>query len=678
MAEKETMDYENVMLELQRIEELEDSNKEILSQLKESKESQQKLEYANNSLMKTIGLEEDDKKKNVIDGDKLSSTLTTSEKKRYENIGKEFIAGAGKEFENIRKASKFKEMMSTVKKKFSVGAIEFKENLKKMKKKSGFLGKLLIIIGLLGTIVTLFKEKITAVLPNIGDKISEIFSSVKECIGNIISNIFQYVTNGIGGSFMNIMKEVVTNVIPKFIGTFFQLTLPNAIVNLYLGVLSAFSGDAQDLFDQRIKSDIDETTDDVAENADAELKLDASNEEKGYISVIEQIDKAKAEVDAETASMGELIAVKRDSGVLAMLRDDDSQKILKGLDALVEGNQDFKQLIDSGQFNATKFLEEVKAAQASGKITNAAVFNAIKDSLSTSALQEGLRMSSKTKGDAISKFSDSLIRMSEVSSSTRTEMDTKIDLMRAKEEDTKRALNEYKQTITEINAKDAISGTLADSFSNLVKKIIEFVDGEKLKTIVTQGLTDVNKRFRKFFEGFNKQIKTVIDSLHSAFVTANQLMTEASGRLTGVLEFLSNKGVETVDVSKDLNMASTMYAVVNIDLSQTSPEGNAIKGIVQEVISIDNRLHILMSATNTKMERVIEGLSKISNLHTNSKDYLEKRLKTECGGLREKAAVHDVKIQENKKSIDGLKSAIMQPIGKPKPMKVIAPCLDIS
>jgi hypothetical protein len=48
---------------------------------------------------------------------------------------------------------------------------------------------------------------------------------------------------------MNLLKEVVVNVIPNFIGTFFQFTLPNAIVNLYLGILSAFSGDATKMYD---------------------------------------------------------------------------------------------------------------------------------------------------------------------------------------------------------------------------------------------------------------------------------------------------------------------------------------------------------------------------------------------------------------------------------------------
>ena len=60
--------------------------------------------------------------------------------------------------------------------------------------------------------------------------------------------------------------------------------------------------------------------------------------------------------------------------------------------------------------------------------------------------------------------------------------------------------NEYKKTITEINVKDAIAGTLAESFTKLVTKIIEFMNGDKLKNMIVGALTETNNRFNKFFE----------------------------------------------------------------------------------------------------------------------------------------------------------------------------------
>jgi hypothetical protein len=106
----------------------------------------------------------------------------------------------------------------------------------------------MIIIGLLGTIVYLFKEKILEAFPNIGESVTKFFDSVKESIPNIVGSALTFVSVGIGSLFSNIIKEMVNDVIPKFIGSFFQTTLPNAIVTLYLGILSAFSGDARRMY----------------------------------------------------------------------------------------------------------------------------------------------------------------------------------------------------------------------------------------------------------------------------------------------------------------------------------------------------------------------------------------------------------------------------------------------
>lgn len=674
MAEEQNItDFDGIILELQRIEKIESSQEELQNKLSKTNEKVQVIEDSIKEVGQSFGIEETSKKKNVIDGDKLSSTLTTSEKKRYENIGKEFIAGAGKEFENIRRASKFKEMMSTVKKKFTVGVIEFKERINKLKKKSGFIGKLLIIIGLLGTIVALFKDKITAVLPNLSDKISEIFSSVKECIGGIINNMFQYVIQGIGTSFTNIMKEMVTNVIPKFIGTFFQVTLPNAIVNLYLGVLSAFSGEAQDLFDQRLKDDISKTTDNIAENADEELKTDAIKEGDQYSSIIKQIEVAQQNIDSDTAQMNDFIAVKRDSGILSMLRDESSKQVLDGLDELVQGDQNFRELIDSGQFNTTKFLQLIAEAKAQGNgtLTNESVFNAIKESVSESVLQQGFKMSENAD---IKSFSNALISMSEKSAEKRKEMDSKIAELRAQEEDSRRAITEYKQIVTEINAKDAISGTLAETFSNLVQHIISFIDGNKLKNIIERSLTLVNHDFNKFFKGFTESIIKIVDFLSKACETAHALVTNS-------YNIKEKNGAEVINnrASKQENAISTsMNAIVNIDLSQSSPEGNIIKGIVQEVVSIDFRLSDLMKKSNENLEHVISGLAKIKSLHANSKDYIQQEITKRCDPIQKSVIINTESSIQNKRKINEIERQIKTPYGQPIRESYIAPCLDLS
>ena len=58
---------------------------------------------------------EEDKKdeKNLVDENKLKPILTTVEKKRYENIGVEFIKGAQKVFDEIKKSEELKKKMSS-------------------------------------------------------------------------------------------------------------------------------------------------------------------------------------------------------------------------------------------------------------------------------------------------------------------------------------------------------------------------------------------------------------------------------------------------------------------------------------------------------------------------------------------------------------------------------------
>ena len=96
------MNYDSVILELQRIEELQETQEKLEKKISETVEEVDEMKSFTEKIEEAIGIDESDKKKNVIDGGKLSSTLTTSEKKRYENIGKEFVAGAGKELENVR------------------------------------------------------------------------------------------------------------------------------------------------------------------------------------------------------------------------------------------------------------------------------------------------------------------------------------------------------------------------------------------------------------------------------------------------------------------------------------------------------------------------------------------------------------------------------------------------
>ncbi|MBO5827417.1 MAG: hypothetical protein J6R59_03000 [Paludibacteraceae bacterium] len=244
MAEVD-LQIESILEELRRAEEIDKQNAQIKEEIDEHSESIENLEEETDELAEKIGLDENEK--SIIDKNQLKASLSSSEKKRYQNIGKEFIEGAGKEFKNILKASKFKSMMSTVKEKFTAGIKKVKSAIKKVKKASGFLGKLMLIVGLLGAIFYVFKDKIMNAVPNITGFIKDIFEKAKNFIGKFVENAFDFVKGG-AKSFLAGGVSGLIGYLKDSLVIFFSRTLPDAIFGLYVNILSMFGNDdAQDL-----------------------------------------------------------------------------------------------------------------------------------------------------------------------------------------------------------------------------------------------------------------------------------------------------------------------------------------------------------------------------------------------------------------------------------------------
>ena len=75
---------------------------------------------------------------------------------------------------------------------------------------------------------------------------------------------------------------------------------------------------------------------------------------------------------------------------------------------------------------------------------------------------------------------------------------------------------------------------------------------------------------------------------------------------------------------------------------------------------------------------MIESFSKVRDLHTCSKVYVADEVAKNNKQLNENIASNTARCIKNADSIEGIRIAISQPIGKPKPMRHIAPCLDVS
>lgn len=673
------MNYETIILELQRIEELQETQEKLEKKISETTEMVSEVKSSNEKVEEVIGVEESDKKKNVIDGDKLSSTLTTSEKKRYENIGKEFVAGAGKELENVRKAVQFKDAMSTVRNKFAEGVVKFKEGLKKARKAGSFFGKLMVIIGLLGSIAYLFRDKILSAFPNIGEHITNIFDTAKGLLGNMLGSVIDYITQGIGSTFMNLLKEVVVNVIPNFIGSFFQFTLPNAIVNLYLGILSAFSGDASKMYDQRVGEMIEKDMDQLGEAASSELKQQAGVSTTAVKGLIDAAVEAQGRVNAlgTDAEYTELRQAQLGAAALAMTSDKDSESVLAHLDQLVGDNQDFKKLIDSGQFNASTFLSEIQRVKADG-ITKDEIYEAMLKSVSQDMRDSGFVMAQGVNGGDVSNFSNALIRMSETSQATQNQISGFMNQKRQAQQEEQDRLKEYKRTITEINAAGVIGEELADEFKKLVESIVEFLKGDKIAKSIEETFTTMNANFNKFFTEFNSFVKDAFSNFGSNISGLLTIWRDRCERLDEKvknLEAVSAPKVEGAAITQTHNI--NFNAIVNVDLSQQTAD-SSVTELVAGVVSIDEQLLNSMKSSNETMVKVIESFGNVRDLHTCSKIYVSEEVAKNNKQLNENIASNTVRCIKNADAIERVRVAISRPIGVPNPIRHIAPCLDVS
>jgi hypothetical protein len=91
-------------------------------------------------------------------------------------------------------------------------------------------------------------------------------------VGNLIKGCYDFITETISNGITSTFHKLMTESIPNILQIFFLQTLPQAIFNTHLAVLSAFSDKAGDRLDQEmvdpsIATDINNTVDAGAEEA---------------------------------------------------------------------------------------------------------------------------------------------------------------------------------------------------------------------------------------------------------------------------------------------------------------------------------------------------------------------------------------------------------------------------
>lgn len=551
-----------------------------------------------------VGFKKTQKEKNVINEKKTPSNLSGSEKKRFESIGKAFISGAGAVFEKIRKASKFKEMMSTVKNKFSKGFEAFNKGVSKVKKKATFLGKLLLIIGLMGTIVYLFKDKIVKAIPDFSENIETLFENVKDFIKKSVTSIYDYVIDVIGNIFNVGFVNLVHDVLPSVIRNFFDETLPNEIEKMYLQILSGFSSSAGELYRERYQKDVERTAEavaDKAENAERGKQEPKGTEQKEQkepiLSTFARLDQAKREHASNTATIDDYNFLQQNSGLQAM---DQTSFTFRPLDFLKTVNvntsdgkvKNVRQLINEKKFDINTFLNSINKDK-SGGLTSEEMKSAI-----LSGLTHGDRNANtedSVKIDESNFVTNEFINVANNYAHLQTTYANKV----------KELKEQSKKQVTELNVAEPIKDQIKVFVDNIYNHFQKFFQGDAIGKNIDDRLTEIKTEFENFFNKFYEYIEKVIENIDKVTTYANTQLPEQPTQ--------EGEGGKPESEKGDANQSSTNTSfVARINVTPQIDISGNIVDILNKVVSDDSGTKEFVSQSNRKLEQIIEKLKQFT------------------------------------------------------------------
>lgn len=610
MAEDPTNNYDLFLAELERVSTLD-------AKVTSMKKSQNQILTEIEEVKEFVGIEESDNQRNVVGKDKLPTTLKANERKRYENIGKQFVEGAGREFERIRKAVKFRDAMRTTKDTFLKGIDKLKMTVKKASKKGGFWTNLLKIVGVLSLIAFIFKDKIAKALPNLKENVEKVFDTVKGTVKHLIDKIFGESTTLVSGSFVAIVNRMFTQTLPGLASNFFNYTLPEVILNTYLAVLSTFSETAGQRLSENLNKDMNDLSEQVADEAEVQAGLRTIGnlqEQKNVIQGVENlyntIQQLAAKGEASDADVRDFI---KNAGILAWSQSSKANaQAAEQLDSIVDAvngnNVNLRQLIDSGNFDMTTFLNQYQSYLNAGENKETALFNSLsnlmgKKDLDEAQKQEALqKIREQTKSGAVFELMTAMIsnqnKYEDEANSILTQNAARDKVVLIEQERMKRMIE---QPPLQVDYKEVFEGEVAKSLKDVLDKFSKFIEGNNLTPILEKGFTSIAEHYKNFFEQ-----------------SINVLNNAVSG-ITGII-FDGTKDVQTVFTSPT-QVNGNNNIIINVDLSDST--AGAFAMAINNLYTADNKIVETLEKTNEKLQEAVTAFSTTKDLHAASMKYVE-------------------------------------------------------
>ena len=641
--------FENIFEELKKIQQLEESDVQL------------RVMYGNqkdeiNQVKSELGLDEGEtatNKKNVIGGQDAPSRLTSNERNRYKNIGRAFVEGASQSFKNIQKAIKFKENMSTIKNKFFSGIDKIKTGIKNAVGSGDFWKKLLKIIGLLGIIVYLYKEKFSKKFPDLSESVGELFGGLKRYFGGLVSNIYDFVVQGISRTFESILNKAFLY-IPSIIDTFFGYTLPTAITNLYLEILSLYGSEsAQEELSKRFEEqEVNNTqiVEDAANVAENHLRIVQNQEGQEY----ERYNKLKnilsntnlIHLEGEIDKSEDYKTLSQNAGILAFETQIDNKSISYPIinylrETLQDQQLDIIDMMRRNVLDMNVFASDIERFSKDNNLTKGEVITAIQNSITDSTfawhiqnqvdelIKRGENLEESVQdinGLAVnSAFSDFVDTFQKLRQDYSTASKNSRKLQDEYELELAERKNKFKPVIVEIDSK-SVGGVITDAFVNqfgdVINSISNFIKGDSLKTAITNGLLNLGQFYEKFF---NVSVDILNDALSIGSQALYQIMTKTNdlekqqregGEKNEISEKVSGQE-EKVEQNQTINYGNNNVIVnVNVSGSKNDVVATLIGQLNQKDFNISNEI----SKSNehlSEMLKLVQGVNRVRGVTEN-------------------------------------------------------------
>ena len=635
MAGLDTDMLDTLLIELEKVDKMDKKVIEVSS-------SQKSIQQDITEVKEFVGFDDSAQTKNIIDKDKLPARLTPNERVRYENIGKQFTLGASKEFQKIREKIKFSEKMSTAKDTFIKGFERMKKSMKHVKKSSGLWSKIFKIIGILGLLGYIFRDKIAKHFPETSKFLENTIEKIKEAIGDMFGGLYEYLKKSISESLTVVLKHLANKTIPEIVKSFFGITLPNILLESWLRLMSLFSSSAETQLNDFLKesgTDISTLSEEAVKKANEHFQNKITDDEG--IEYLRQISSNLSQKTNDLTSFDEIQLNNfiENTGLLAFKeqQEETQNQFLKIAAIAIHGDEkrteDIKKMIEDGSINMTDFLNNVEERVKEGSDTNLAIMNQFRKSFG-----EKLEISEEIKKEQIAAFSKALGAQGDDKLGQ-----TLSDIIKKQNADEENARDVL---LTKIEAAKTSQETAAQEVKQKVEEMkpvmLDFSTG--FDTMITNSLKTTFDSIESFLNGENANslvgfIKTGMGNLESFykkfFVDSTEVLFDA---VKGVGDVFSREDGNT---NKSPQIQENNYGdnniIINVDMSDSSQ--SSVINTISALSKTEGDILTAVQKTNTQLETLVETIEGINNIGEFQKEYIDEQLNDIKGGVDTKTSL---------------------------------------